>query len=430
MGPKTVARLLAVVAALSLAACGSSSSSSSGSASSTSTASNAAATTPASKSTILIGLVTPGAGSPVFDTQAVAADDEAFIRAINAQGGLGGHPLKLDYCNDKNDPNQTITCAQKMVSDHVVMLAGGNLLNGAQLATIMNKAGIPEVGLNVFTGTELNSPNMFLLTSTAPGYVVMAGYLAHHGLSTAMLGADNATALQLYDIVSGASAALHKPWLSKTLVPTTVPDMSPYVQAALKDHPQVIQSFLGIPQEYQAVALVGKLAPTVKWATAGGPSSAAAAKATGEAPNINNVMAFGNLLPLQETSNPVVSRFLSEVNSYYAATHDTYATPLQTSFVGFSGWLGLYALQQLAKTGQLSADNMSSATVMKAFQTAKNINMGGVVPPWTPNAPGPKGEVRISNPYYYIWTYSNGGASVKLLTPHPVSAQQALAGQF
>ncbi|HEY4830751.1 MAG TPA: ABC transporter substrate-binding protein, partial [Solirubrobacteraceae bacterium] len=238
---------------MAIAACGSSSSSSSTSASGGGGATNAAASTgSATKSPILIGQVVSGAGSPVFSEPQDVSAVSARIRAINAAGGLDGHPLKLDYCNDKNDPNTTISCAQKMISDHVVMLDGGGDLTGAQLVTIMNKAGIPEVGFDAYTGAELNSPNMFLLTSTAPGYVVAMGYLAAHHYKVSMIGADNATALQLYAGLGAATASLKNPWISKTLVPTTVPDLSPYVQSAVKGNPTAVQSFLGIPADYQA----------------------------------------------------------------------------------------------------------------------------------------------------------------------------------
>jgi ABC-type branched-subunit amino acid transport system substrate-binding protein len=432
MRGKLQAALLAGIAAVAIAACGSSSSSSSTSASGGGGATNAAASTgSATKSPILIGQVVSGAGSPVFSEPQDVSAVSARIRAINAAGGLDGHPLKLDYCNDKNDPNTTISCAQKMISDHVVMLDGGGDLTGAQLVTIMNKAGIPEVGFDAYTGAELNSPNMFLLTSTAPGYVVAMGYLAAHHYKVSMIGADNATALQLYAGLGAATASLKNPWISKTLVPTTVPDLSPYVQSAVKGNPTAIQSFLGTPTDYQAMVGVEKSAPGTKWVSAAANvSSVAEATANGTAAIMQDAITFGNLLPLQDKSNPLISQFWSEMASYQKATGDQYAAPSQQSFGTFSAWLGLWVVQQLVKNGQLSADNMSAATVMKAFQTAKNINMEGVTPPWTPNAPGPTGETRISDQYYYLWTYTDGGATVKLLTPHAVNAVEALEGKF
>ncbi|HEY2652878.1 MAG TPA: ABC transporter substrate-binding protein [Solirubrobacteraceae bacterium] len=384
----------------------------------------------AKKSPILIGVVTPGAGSPVVNSQASVSAVAAFIRDANASGGFKGHPLKLDYCNDKNDPNLTTTCSQKMVQDKVVMLAGGSDLNGPQLTTAMNKAGIPEVGQTVYDSTSLNSPNQFIMTSTLPGYLVVDGYLAFHHIKVAMLGADNSAAAQLYPLIQSQTKGLNNPWISQTLVPATVPDISPYVQSALKGGPGAIQSFLGQQQDEQVVQALGSMGSNVKWVTAAGLQSAAAVKALGETKDIQNVISFGNVLPLQDTSNPLIATFISQLKAYHKATHDQYATLVQQSSLGMQGWMALWMLQKFVNSGALNANHITAKTVMHAFQNAKNIKTEGVMPPWTPNAPGPTGQTRISMPYYQIWTFTDGGAKVKLLLKKPITAAQALAEKF
>ncbi len=384
----------------------------------------------ASKSPILVGLVTPGAGSPVVNSQAAVSADLAFIRAANRKGGIGGRKLKLDYCNDKNDPNLTTTCAQKMISDHVAMIAGGDTLDGAELTAIMNKAGIPEVGQLVYDSTSLNSPNQFVMTSTLPGYFVVMGYLALHHYKVSMVGADNSTAAQLFPVIEGGTKGLNNPWISQTLVPATVADITPYVQSALKGGPTAIQSFLGSQQDAQIEQALGNMGSKVKWVSAAGPSSKAGTQALGETKDISNFITFGNLLPLEDTSNGTIKEFLGQMHTYYEASHDSYALPAQQSSGTLSGWLSLWILQKLVNSGKLKANNITAKTVMHAFQTAKNINTGGVMPPWTPNAKGPTGETRISQPYYQIWTYTDGGAKVKFLTKKPITAAQALAEKF
>ena len=39
-------------------------------------------------------------------------------------GGIKGHPLDLEYCNEGNDPNKATACARQFVSDHIVSLVG------------------------------------------------------------------------------------------------------------------------------------------------------------------------------------------------------------------------------------------------------------------------------------------------------------------
>jgi hypothetical protein len=64
---------------------------------------------------------------------------------------------------------------------------------------------------------------------------------------------------------------------------------------------------------------------------------------------------------------------------------------------------------------------------MTALKTAKNVNLDGVIPAWTPNAPGPKGFARAGNPDYYFGSYKNG--KPYLLTPKPVNITEVLAGK-
>ena len=67
----------------------------------------------------------------------------AAARAINAAGGVNGHPLVVDSCNDQGDPNLSATCARKMVSDHVVATFGDiSAGNADAMATIL--VGWPE----------------------------------------------------------------------------------------------------------------------------------------------------------------------------------------------------------------------------------------------------------------------------------------------
>jgi ABC-type branched-subunit amino acid transport system substrate-binding protein len=361
--------------------------------------------------------------------QSTVSADKAFIKAINAKGGLGGHPLTLDFCNDKNDPNTTITCAQQMISNHDVMMAGGNDLNGASLATILGKAGIAEVGINAISGGELNAPNVFIMDSTIPGYVVTIGYIAAHHQKMSLAGADNSTAHQLYNIVAGAATSVHNPYVSQTLVPPTAADMQPFVQSSIRGNPPAIMDFFGQAQEAQFVSGLAKVGNTATVYTADGFPSAASAKMLGGPAEMDRIVSFGSLLPLQDTANPLIKQFTTELAAQ-AATGDADAQLSQQSFGSLSGWLSLWILQQFVKNGTLNADNITAATVMHAFKTAKNINMEGVMPPWTPNAAGPKGEVRVSNPYYYMWKYTNGGSKIQLLYKKPVNDAQALAGKF
>jgi len=65
------------------------------------------------------------------------------VKALNASGGLGGKQVRLVSCNDQNNPNQIALCARKMVTQKVVAVVGGVMVNGPTATQILQPAGIP-----------------------------------------------------------------------------------------------------------------------------------------------------------------------------------------------------------------------------------------------------------------------------------------------
>ncbi|MBV9047302.1 MAG: ABC transporter substrate-binding protein, partial [Solirubrobacterales bacterium] len=78
-----------------------------------------------------------------------AGDEVAAVRAaaagINAQGGINGHKVVVDYCNSQDDPNATAACVRQMISDKVVELAAGIDILGPTMVQSLSAAGIPVV---------------------------------------------------------------------------------------------------------------------------------------------------------------------------------------------------------------------------------------------------------------------------------------------
>src|SRR5579862_5590927 len=86
----------------------------------------------AKKSPVKIGLIVT-LGTPAVNETYYVAADTAAIDDLNQSGGLGGHPVKLDVCNDGGDPNKTVACANQMVSDKVIAVVGGQSANDNEI---------------------------------------------------------------------------------------------------------------------------------------------------------------------------------------------------------------------------------------------------------------------------------------------------------
>src|SRR5215471_746227 len=81
--------------------------------SSGSSTNGAALTGKTSGPAISIGLLAPtGTSAGNYDDDLAGA--MAAARALNAAGGIKGHPIKIDYCNESNNVNQAAACARRL----------------------------------------------------------------------------------------------------------------------------------------------------------------------------------------------------------------------------------------------------------------------------------------------------------------------------
>jgi ABC-type branched-subunit amino acid transport system substrate-binding protein len=363
----------------------------------------------------------------VFATTNIIAADKAAVATINSQGGILGHKLVLDYCNDKGDPNQTATCGRQMVSDQVVMEAGGNILNGPQLTPILKAASIAQVGIQAISPAELNASNVFLFNGTVPGYLFDIGYAAAHKIPLAMVISDNPTATSLDQLLQATSKKLGNPFTGTTLVSPTAPDMSIIAQSVVSSHPKGVIELLGNAQAAQFFTAMGKIgAPQPTYQA--DYFSPALASINGGSTQVDKIITASNFPPFDST-NPVIKEFDASMAAEAGRGDGDAALGTQNGG-SMASWLSLWTLQQMAKRGLITASTLNAAGILKAFSAAKAMNMNGIIPPWTPSAAGPTGLSRVSNPYYYLWQYTSGGAHSNLLVGTPVSYTNALAGKF
>jgi branched-chain amino acid transport system substrate-binding protein len=166
----------ALTAVLLVAACSSSTSkSSSGGASSPAPAggaSGASSGTAAAGTPILIG----SSGSltnPAFTEPELKAGLTAAVASVNAAGGVNGHPLKLDFCDSAYDPNKELSCARKLISDHVVAAVHPSIFadpSGAEFK-LYKQANIPVFGGYGVNPFELSDSNSYPLSGGLVGWV-------------------------------------------------------------------------------------------------------------------------------------------------------------------------------------------------------------------------------------------------------------------
>lgn len=420
---RSVASCAACAAALALAvgACGSSdksSSSSSGGGSSTATGS------PPSKSTVKLGMIN-STGAFVSSPDANAGA-QAAVRAINARGGLAGHKLELEICNDKGDPTLAATCAHRMISDKVAAIVSGIGLNDQNSQPILEPSGIPEILARAGSSNALNSDHVYLIAGgTTFSYPVQADYLVKKlNLKYSYMITDSPNAVVLKKNTLATFKRNGTDPVAQVMVAPNQADFAPIVAAADKGGSQAalaVIPFQQVPLFARAAAAAGS---PFKYITSNTIYSTKDVSSFGGADALSKIISVVPFPPLT-ADIPGVKQFLADMKAEQDAGDSNAAVDAQNGN-GIAAWLCLIALEEALK--QTNSSDVSSAGINTAMRAAKDLTMQGVIPPWTPDKAGPTGLGRLSNDAYYVIGYKAG--QPYLITPKAITQAQAAAAQF
>ncbi len=175
---------IGVVAALALVGCGSSSKSSSSSTTAggagttagvtvTTAAGSAATGTP-----YALGVISSDTG-PTGSSTDVSTTVHDWVNYTNSHGGIGGHPVKLIYFDDKTNTAQAAVAAQSLIADHVLAIMDSSFVNNA-FQKAVDAAKIPVLSLTGSGQSFLYTadPNFFANSTTVLATVYSQPYTA------------------------------------------------------------------------------------------------------------------------------------------------------------------------------------------------------------------------------------------------------------
>lgn len=358
---------------VSLVAC-SSSGSKGGGTSTTPTTSAAASGSPAANSSsgsapsgkpVEINIVYPQTGAIAFPEMGVAI--KAAENAVNASGGISGHPLKVDVCDSQSpvNPNPTQTCMRKVAANKDIVAEVGDYSSFNDIVTpIENAAHMIQIGGVPLGASQQQLPNSYPLAM--PEEEAFGAALVKYGSTKpGLIYIDIPTAQKAYSEINtwlkagGSSVQLQV----KQPAPLTATDLSPQVAAlcstdgvAMSLAPTQTASFIqahkqgSCSNQTMVASALGTLAQLPQLG----------AKADGL------IMDAGLPFP-NDTSSQGVQKFISEMNSV-----DPKAAKNMDSEMA---WLSVWAFAQIARTikGDVTRDSFWNAT--KATTTFQVFDM-------------------------------------------------------
>jgi branched-chain amino acid transport system substrate-binding protein len=409
------------VVAITAAACSSSSTTSTPA---TTSGSGSAATGAAATGTAInIGVILP-TNTSIFN----AGDEVAAVRAaalgINAEGGINGHKVVVDYCNNQDDPNATAACVRQMISDKIVELASGIDILGPSMVQSLSAAGIPVVDEDALSLGEMTAATAFPLTGGVQAAESVETYVAaQKGFKKFLLVANSGNPFETtYEAAVSATAKKYGiAYAGVVDFPVAgVTDFSPYAAKIVNSGADIVSIPLSIDQAIPLMQAVRALGSKVQFIINSGAFTPATISQNSAL--VNGLYIVNTVPPVNASTEkqfPIIKTFVSQMNAE-AATGDSNANLSTQRSNALLVWDVLQAQFQIMKgiKGPITA-----ASYLAALNSAKDLSLNGILPDWTPSTHltlAGLGVTRYSEANY--WLLQIEGGQQKLLSSQPIHA--------
>ncbi|MGW6378934.1 ABC transporter substrate-binding protein [Rhodococcus sp. NPDC055112] len=326
-----------------------------------------------------------------------AAGMTASIDALNSRGGVGGRPLELIQCDSTGDPNKEVDCANKMVSEGVVAtLADFTPTSAESVSQILQTAGIPRIGLNPMNIADFTAPNVFtpFSGSLLTLYGLVDTLVAEGKTKLSLMRPDVPVAAMLIQLLGPAVQAKGAEIVNEVAVGAGATDYTQFVVAAERNDAQGVIMALTANESNQIAESFDQLGSKLSFGNAATSFTQA---------DLQNLGAFATTavytspIPAPSSSTedfPGLEPFLADME----ASGEQGLERENLAGTELFSWLSVRAFSQVAE----GLGSVNPNTVMQGFETAKDLDMLGLVPAWTPGAVEPFGIFqRVSNSMMY-----------------------------
>jgi ABC-type branched-subunit amino acid transport system substrate-binding protein len=335
-------------------------------------------------------------GTPVADTPQIVAGARAAVRALNEEGGLVGHELKVEVCND-TDANAEIACARKAAKEEALAFAGSAFLYNPEAAEkALAKAKIPNVATIASSPVEYSQPINFPIDMPIFGLlpcVTQAPAATNHkalALITQNLPLQIAGAKQIEQAAKGARAD----YRGTVVVPVSQTDYSSPVQELADNGSELVVAFLGPGQLSALLQAATSVGQEFTYCDAAGGAPVDVLAQLGEAASDFYV---GAGLPPTSTADkhPIMQEFLDQLKAEEEAGNAEATISTGIPIHTLRAWLAVRIIAQVAPSVK---GELTGASLLAALNRSK-VDLGGLAPPLDFSKPVPvPGYERAFNP--------------------------------
>jgi ABC-type branched-subunit amino acid transport system substrate-binding protein len=345
----------------------------------------------ATASRLSLMIITPTATAGVNYPEALGAA-RAAVRALDARGGIQGHPVDLLYCNPKNDAPTAQDCAQEAVDKHVLAVISEFSATGGVTPTL-EQAGIPSVasaGIST-DASDLTSKVSFVINPLVLYPAVCPALLKKAGATRpAVLGYDLAASDQLLTLATVGAKAVGLAAKPVLRVPITTSDFTPTVTqlTAAKANGAV----LVLTEPGSFAVMKGAGSKVLYCHSAAVIPRADLTKLGPVADNLVEASVFPELTQTAQFSE--LRRMISELDADYRAGDADAAPALRSAASSTNAWL---AVQIVAKVGAAVSGKVTASSLLARLNRTSGLDLQ-LIPPLDFATPDPiPGMARVFN---------------------------------
>lgn len=370
------------------------------------------------ESTVKLGVIA-AVDTAISAVPSVPAAVRAGIDALNERGGINGQRVELVFCNDRADPNETASCAREMVEEKVVAITGGFSTYDSNSQKILEKAGIPEIGIAPLSGPVFNGKNVYLMQAPSlVSYQGLMGYAVKHDLMPMALAiADNPAGKAFTTILEDTLKEITggEGFVETAPVAADTADYAPLAGVIAAAEAKSVLMVLSAPQSQGLMqALEARGSDTAGYLLSPSLTLEEIRRRGASAEKTLSASALPGF------DHPDMARFVEEMK----ASGDSEAALDTMSPFGVDAWVALQVVEKVAE----GLDTVTAATLTEALDEAKNLELGFGLAPWTPSTPGPEGFSRFSNTSVWFLGFKDG-ERLELVNA-PVSLDDIKVGRF
>jgi ABC-type branched-subunit amino acid transport system substrate-binding protein len=348
---------------------------------------------PAAKGSPVKLMIIAPTGTAGTNYPEMVAAARAAVRGVNTRGGIAGHPVVLEHCNEKNDAATAKKCAQQAVDDGVLAVVG-EVSGSGGIMPILQNAGIPSIGSAGVSadGSELTSPISYVISPLTFYPAVCPALLAKAGAGRiGLVGYDLSASDRLITMAEGGGKAVNHPIDPKIRIPITTSDFTPTVSQLTRSG---ADGAVLVVFDQAAYAVISKAGQQIRTCHAAGTLSPKYLATLGPAAD---KLVVASAFPefSQAGQFPEVARMIRELDADQAAGDADAAPALRTTTTTTAAWL---SVQIAGKVGNQVSGALTAKTLLAQLNRTKHLDLGGIVPPLDLTATVPiPGAERIFN---------------------------------